>query len=125
MAGKRDKPEEIVAKLRQVEVLQGKGVGFRREAQRDQAKLIFTSFPSSASIASMGVLKPRYFRGVELRVMAISWMSSSLNRSRSMDLGSQRLILPLVFSNRPSARTHRRRRRAAWRANSIRRLGSS
>ena len=89
MAGKRDKPEEIVAKLRQVEVLQGKGVGFRREAQRDQAKLIFTSFPSSASIASMGVLKPRYFRGVELRVMAISWMSSSLNRSRSMDLGSQ------------------------------------
>jgi putative transposase len=25
MAGKRDKPEEIVAKLRQVEVLQGQG----------------------------------------------------------------------------------------------------
>ena len=27
MAGKRDKPEEIVAKLRQVEVLQGQGQG--------------------------------------------------------------------------------------------------
>lgn len=26
MAGKRDKPEEIVAKLRQVEVLQGQGM---------------------------------------------------------------------------------------------------
>lgn len=34
MAGKRDKPEEIVSKLRQVEVLQGQGMPIAQAARQ-------------------------------------------------------------------------------------------
>jgi len=44
MAGKREKPEEIVSKLRQVEVLQGQGMQRLRRAVSDLTldKLILT-----------------------------------------------------------------------------------
>ena len=39
MAGKRDKPEEIVLKLRQVEVLQGQGKSIADAVRRKRAFL--------------------------------------------------------------------------------------
>ena len=44
MAGKRDKPEEIVLKLRQVEVLQGQGMTI------------------SEAVRQIGVTQPTYYR---------------------------------------------------------------
>ena len=44
MAGKRDKPEEIVAKLRQVEVLQGQGI------------------PVADAVRQIGVAQNTYYR---------------------------------------------------------------
>ena len=44
MAGKRDKPEEIVLKLRQVEVLQGKGIAI------------------ADAVRQIGVTEPTYYR---------------------------------------------------------------
>lgn len=44
MAGKRDKPEEIVMKLRQVEVLQGQGV------------------PIADAVRQISVMQQTYFR---------------------------------------------------------------
>jgi len=44
MAGKRDKPEEIVLKLRQVEVLQGQGMGI------------------AEAVRQIGVSQPTYYR---------------------------------------------------------------
>lgn len=44
MAGKRDKPEEIVLKLRQVEVLQGQGMAI------------------TDAVRQIGVTEPTYYR---------------------------------------------------------------
>jgi putative transposase len=44
MAGKRDKPEEIVSKLRQVEVLQGQGM------------------PVAQAVRQIGVTEQTYYR---------------------------------------------------------------
>jgi len=59
------------------------------EVQRVDEKRILTPCLSSARKALIGDLKPRHFRGVRLRVMAISWMSASVMASRSVVRGGR------------------------------------
>ena len=70
MAGKRDKPEEIVAKLRQVEVLQGQGM------------------PIADAVRHVGVTQQTYYRW---RKQYGGMTRTQLKRLKELEKENQRL----------------------------------
>lgn len=70
MAGKRDKPEEIVLKLRQVEVLQGQGM------------------PVADAVRQIGVTEPTYYRW---RKQYGGMNRNQLRRHKELETEDQRL----------------------------------
>ena len=70
MAGKRDKPEEIVAKLRQVEVLQGQGM------------------PIADAVRQIGVTQQTYYRW---RKQYGGMSRTQLRRLKELEKENQRL----------------------------------
>jgi len=70
MAGKRDKPEEIVAKLRQVEVLQGQGM------------------PVADAVRQIGVTQNTYYRW---RKQYGGMNRTQLKRLKELEKENQRL----------------------------------
>ena len=72
MAGKRDKPEEIVTKLRQVEVLQGQGMAV------------------ADAVRQIGVTQQTYYR---LRKLYGGMDRTQLKRLKELEKENQRLRL--------------------------------
>lgn len=70
MAGKRDKPEEIVSKLRQVEVLQGQGM------------------PIAQAVRQIGVTEQTYYRW---RKQYGGMTRGQLRRLKELEVENQRL----------------------------------
>ena len=70
MAGKRDKPEEIVSKLRQVEVLQGQGM------------------PVAQAVRQIGVSEQTYYRW---RKQYGCMTRGQLRRLKELEVENQRL----------------------------------
>jgi len=70
MAGKRDKPEEIVLKLRQVEVLQGQGMAI------------------ADAVRQIGVTEPTYYRW---RKQYVGMNRDQLKRLKELETENQRL----------------------------------
>ena len=70
MAGKRDKPEEIVSKLRQVEVLQGQGM------------------PVAQAVRQIGVTEQTYYRW---RKQYGGMSRDQLRRLKELEVENQRL----------------------------------
>ena len=70
MAGKRDKPEEIVSKLRQVEVLQGQGM------------------PVAQAVRQIGVTEQTYYRW---RKQYGGMTRGQLRRLKELEVENQRL----------------------------------
>jgi putative transposase len=70
MAGKRDKPEEIVLKLRQVEVLQGQGMAI------------------ADAVRQIGVTEPTYYRW---RKLYGGMNRDQLKRLKELETENQRL----------------------------------
>jgi len=70
MAGKRDKPEEIVSKLRQVEVLQGQGM------------------PIAQAVRQIGVTEQTYYRW---RKQYGGMSRGQLKRLKELETENQRL----------------------------------
>ena len=70
MAGKRDKPEEIVLKLRQVEVLQGQGMAI------------------ADAVRQIGVTEPTYYRW---RKQYGGMSRDQLKRLKELETENQRL----------------------------------
>ncbi len=70
MAGKRDKPEEIVSKLRQVEVLQGQGM------------------PVAQAVRQIGVTEQTYYRW---RKQYGGMSRGQLRRLKELEVENQRL----------------------------------
>ena len=70
MAGKRDKPEEIVSKLRQVEVLQGQGM------------------PVAQAVRQIGVTEQTYYRW---RKQYGGMSRGQLKRLKELETENQRL----------------------------------
>ena len=60
MAGKREKPEEIVSKLRQVEVLQGQGATIAEAVRQiGVTQQTFYRWHEEGTVAPVGPRKPR------------------------------------------------------------------
>ena len=57
MAGKREKPEDIVIKLRQVEVLQGQGMSVAEAVLRAVVRCVGDERPLSGKVEGANVLK--------------------------------------------------------------------
>jgi len=70
MAGRRDKPEEIVSKLRQVEVLQGQGM------------------PVAQAVRQIGVTEQTYYRW---RKQYGGLIRDQLRRLKELEVENQRL----------------------------------
>ena len=70
MAGKRDKPEEIVLKLRQIEVLQGQGMAI------------------ADAVRQIGVTEPTYYRW---RKQYAGMNRDQLKRLKELETENQRL----------------------------------